>query len=314
MAVGPFGELTTPKDDPPPSSKGGEKKKTQKGAAQQQQQQQSKAIRKEKTEDLSETTNTDMVVPGWRSSTEPVTYTSGAALAVYQTKHSDRPIWSVSFAPCGYYFCSAGADASARLWTTDRIEPIRLFSGHTSGNVNCIEWHPNASYVVTGGDDKTARLWDIHSGQTVRLLSGCRAGVNKVQISPGGRYCAGADYSGAIHLWDLGSGKKVSVLHPMDDESAPVSSFYVRDQTTVHAMSFSTGGDCLAVGSDDCTVRLWDVRTAVAARNNAKESLQTRPVKAFPTRRTVVMDLQYTKRNLLLAVGKYTSPVVVNYQ
>ena len=27
---------------------------------------------------------------------------------------------------------------------------------------------------------------------------------------------------------------------------------------------------------------------------------------AFPTRRTVLMDLQYNKRNLLLSVGKYT--------
>jgi len=303
MAVGPFGELTTPKDDPPPpanqTGKGGDKKKNQKG-------QQTK-VQKENTEDLNDTT-TDLVVPGWRGATEPVTYTSGAALSVYRTQHSDAAVWSVSFAPCGYYFCSASADASARLWTTDRPEAVRLFSGHTSANVNCVAWHPNANYVVTGCDDKTARLWDIHTGQTVRLLSGCGAGINNVRISPGGRYCAGSDYSGVVHLWDLGSGRKMSILSPMESSSADLSAF-VRDQTTIHSMSFSACGDTLAVGSDDCCVRIWDIRKASTSAIDIQQSLRTTPVKSFPTRRTVVMDLQYTRRNLLMAVGKYMSPV-----
>lgn len=100
--------------------------------------------------------NEDAMVPELRP--EAGKYTSGAALAVY--KHDPSiPVWSVSFSPSGYYFASAGADATARLWVTDRSIPVRLLTGHTSSNVNCVEWHPNCNYILTGSDDCTARLW-----------------------------------------------------------------------------------------------------------------------------------------------------------
>ena len=278
-AVGPFGELTTPKDNRPSSKSSPEKKKGKQIAP------------KRMEEDTEE--QKDMPIPGWRGG-EPVAYTSGAALAVYTT---ETPVWSVSFAPCGYYFCTSGSDATAQLWTTDRPEPVRMFSGHLSANVNCVGWHPNANYIITGSDDKTARLWDIQTGQTVRLLTGCNAGINQVRISPGGRYCAGADYSGVVHLWDLDSGKKISAYLP---ETVSV----YREQRSVSSIAFSACGSALAVGSDDCCVRLWDIQSR-------SESLQRKPSKCYPTRRTVVMDLAYTRRNLLLGVGKYVTPVPI---
>jgi WD domain, G-beta repeat len=75
---------------------------------------------------------------------------SGAALAVYRGHAPNSPIWSVSFAPCGYYFATAGADATVRLWTTDREVPVRLFTGHTSMMVNCVDWNPNSNYIISG--------------------------------------------------------------------------------------------------------------------------------------------------------------------
>ena len=284
LATGPFGKTTTPTAKNPASTSSGD----QRAGKRQQQKEELKEI--------------EMKVPGWRSPGEAVAYTSGAGLAVYRGHAPNAAVWSVSFAPCGYYFCSSGADATARLWTTDRPVPVRLFSGHSSANVNCVRWHPNANYVVTGSDDKTSRLWDIQTGQTVRILTGASAGINAVQISPGGRYCAGADYAGLVHLWDLGSGKKVSVFR-----SFPSSSTGGREQNMLHSISFSACGQALAIGGDDCCVRIWDIRTA----GTENEPVRKNPYKSFPTRRTVVMDLQYTKRNLLLAAGKYVSPVPV---
>jgi WD domain, G-beta repeat len=77
-------------------------------------------------------------------------YRSGAALAVYRGHVPNSPIWSVSFAPSGYYFATAGADATVRLWTTDREAPVRLFTGHTSMMVNCVDWNPNSNYIISG--------------------------------------------------------------------------------------------------------------------------------------------------------------------
>jgi len=239
----------------------------------------------------------NLFVPGSNVG-EAVSYTTGASIAVYKGHSPNTPIWSVAFAPCGYYFCSTGADATARLWTTDRAFPVRLFSGHTSANVNCVGWHPNANYVVTGSDDNTARLWDIQTGHTVRILSGSSAGINNVQISPNGRYCAGTDYSGFVHLWDLGSGRKISIFR----QTQPSAS---KRERTLHSLSFSENSEALAVGGDDCCVRIWDVRSAGSEKSETRKY----PIKSFMTHRTVVMDLLYTKRNLLVGVGKRITPV-----
>ena len=280
-------------------------------------------------------------VPGMR--TEPMVEVSGAALAYYRGHSPSSPIWSVSFAPSGYFFASAGWDSTARIWTTDNSSPVRILAGHFSPSVNSIDWHPNANYVATAADDKTVRLWDVQTGRCVRLLNGVSAGLNLVKICPSGKYAAASDYSGVVHIWDLGSGRKVNELRLPAGQSGVGGTTAV----AVQSMSYSACGTALATGGDDCTVRIWDVRGAASHMSNpdyAKShgyggsagsaggsgsagpmSLPTdsqlsrrpigeqfrlgarEPVKCFRTRRTIIMDLQYTKANLLLSVGKYSA-------
>jgi hypothetical protein len=44
---------------------------------------------------------------------------------------------------------------------------------------------------------------------------------------------------------------------------------------------------------------------------NHSKPMTVSPVHSFSTRQTMILDLFYTKRNLLLAAGKYMTPVPV---
>lgn len=259
----------------------------------------------------STTANTS--VPGEKT-VEGTPKENGSCLVCYQGHAPSTPVWSVSIAPCGYYFVSTGADSTARLWCTDRPTPIRVFTGHYNDNVNCTSWHPNCNYIVTGGDDKTVRMWDVQSGNCVRLLSGCAAGVNKVKVSPSGQMIAGADYNGVVHIWDIRNGRKLNEFRHTSKMFK--NNFQI---PIVESLSFSPCGTALATGSDDCTVRIWDAQglgnhaanpefVSVNGRyNSVAQGTVTEPAKSFRTNKTSILDLQYTKRNLLLSVGKYFS-------
>jgi WD40 repeat protein len=289
LAVGPFGELTTPKDTATVEKLGT-----------------GKSTNNESIASLKEALKADtrepvMNVPGLKAETSP--YTNGSALAVYRGHAPSTPVWAVAFSPAGYYFASAGGDGTARLWTTDRPTPVRLFTGHTAANVNCVVWHPNANYILTGSDDKTVRLWDIQTGRTVRLLTGCAGGIDKVAISPGGRYAVASDQTGSVHVWDLSSGKKLSEFRTPSQRGA---SQHPVEPATIHSLAFSPCGNALATGGDDAVVRIWDIRKESLVKET---KAQVSPTKSFATRQTMLLDLQYTSRNLLLAAGKFLAPI-----
>lgn len=299
MAQGPFGQVY---DDPltPPSSSTSPKKSSDNKPL-------TNAIAKEaltkSTAALQEARHQpDMSVPGLKP--ESTSYQSGAALAVYRGHAPNTPVWSVAFAPSGYYFASAGGDATARLWTTDRPTPVRLFAGHTSDCVHSVCFHPNTNYILTGSEDRTARLWDIQTGRCVRLLNGCKTGIHKVQVDPTGKYAVGADAMGTIHMWDLGTGKKVTEFRAKN-MSAGASRDTKSNWGMLHAMAFSACGTALATGGDDQCVRIWDIQQVLRGKSPVVEY----PRKSFPTRRTMILDLEFTKRNLLLSAGKYISAV-----
>ncbi|KAF2075902.1 hypothetical protein CYY_002793 [Polysphondylium violaceum] len=227
-------------------------------------------------------------------------------------KGHNFPVWDVSFSPFGFYFATASHDRTARLWSTNHPSPLRIFTGHLS-DTNCVKFHPNINYVATGSSDKSARLWEMQTGKCVRIFMGHRAPVYTVAFSPDGRLMATAGEDTSIILWDLSTGKKVK---KMDGHIK-----------CVYSLDFSTDGSILASGSSDCTVRLWDVKKAYtnslatipttsaeanSVKNNKRKSIKSKLfceelLETFPTKQTPVYNVSFSRRNLLLAAGSFTT-------
>ncbi|RHX98586.1 hypothetical protein DYB36_014276, partial [Aphanomyces astaci] len=221
------------------------------------------------------------------------------------------PVWDVAVAPLGYYFASASMDRTARLWSTDRVQPLRVFAGHLS-DVECVTFHPNHNYLATGSTDKTVRLWDVQTGHCLRVFAGHYGGVSAVAFSPNGRYLASAGDDTLVNIWDLHMGKKLETL--------------VGHQDAVHSLAFSAESTLVASGGADHTVRLWDMHRLDGATHKAppvtvksqhhnqfkrKTAAGLAPsralLKTFTTKRTPVLRVQFTPRNMLLVGGAYSA-------
>jgi len=209
------------------------------------------------------------------------------------------PVWDVRFSPHGHYFVSGGHDRTVRLWATDHHQPLRVMSGHYA-DVDVVEFHPNSNYVASGSSDRSVRVWDCNTGGCVRALTGHKDTVYALAFSPDGRFLVSSGADAAILCWDMAGGHLVVALAGHTD--------------TVYCLHFSRDAAVLASGGLDDCIKLWDLQKAteeVLAEDGAAASAGE--VKAgadlllasFPTKRTPVSVLHFTRRNLLLAAGPF---------
>ncbi|KAF8640485.1 hypothetical protein AX17_000148 [Amanita inopinata Kibby_2008] len=226
----------------------------------------------------------------------------------------ENPVWDVKWSPMGIYFASASRDRTARLWSTDRTSCLRVYAGHLS-DVDCVQFHPNSLYLATGSSDWTARLWDAQRGSCVRVFIGHQGAVTSLAISPDGRYLATSGEDLAINLWDIASGRRIKKM--------------TGHTSSIYSLAFSMESNLLVSGGADWTVRCWDVKNSGGLRGKPREngylingingsdlkgygedeSIETTDLLAtFPTKRTPILNVQFTPRNLCLVGGNYLSP------
>ena len=282
---------------------------------------------------------------------------SGLPTLLFQQGHNFA-VWCVRFAPCGHYFVSGGQDRTARLWSTDHHQPLRIFAGHLS-DVDVVAFHPNVNYVATGSTDRTVRLWDVSNGRCVRNLTGHKGPLQTLSFSPSGRYLASAGTDGVVYLWNIATGhlqgwfrhnnqkkdemktksgssgsSNNSLLKRSDSTAAasasPPVSLY---SSTIHTLAFSRDGGALASGGLDESVCVWNIEKLSAdyddeesgaaggsgggsaggggggGGNDSYQPLFDENADyllgRFSTKKTPVLGLHFTRRNLLLAFGPH---------
>jgi transcription initiation factor TFIID subunit 5 len=206
------------------------------------------------------------------------------------------PVSDVEFSPMGYYFASCGADRVGRLWSTESINPLRLFVGHND-DVNRIHFHPNANYVATASADRTVRMWDISTGTCVRYFTGHKDVPQALCFSRCGKYLVSGGRDGGLHIWDIGMAKEVLEL---EHHTKPI-----------YALAFSRENTVLASSGHDGNVALWNYKgladqyQADNVSFGASGSGSSYLIRAYATKKTSILNLHFTRRNILLAVGKY---------
>ena len=197
---------------------------------------------------------------------------------------------SISWSPDGQRLAFGSSEPFVQVWTWQdgSVDPT-LWRGH-SGQVNDVAWSPNGKYLASASDDQTAMVWDAASGTPLKILStqnaptpaqtvawspdstrlavGHDAGVVVVwdalagmplytyQIdnqafmiralawAPDGKRIAANDYETA-NLWDASTGQKLNLYHG--------------GLGAVQSIAWSLDGIYLALGSEDTTVRVWQL-------------------------------------------------------
>ncbi|KAI1138366.1 WD40 repeat-like protein [Hypoxylon sp. FL0543] len=256
-----------------------------------------------------------------------------SCLCIY--KGHDGPVFCLSWSPHGHYFATGGWDKTVRVWSQDHASAHRLLVGHDTA-ISCVTWHPNGTYVFSASDetDKSIRMWAVVNGDCVRIFNGHTEYISAMECAPNGKILASADIGGNIFLWDIQKGTRIKRCRGHGRGGIWSLSFSVESSVLISGGQDNTvrvwdvampaegsrpanqqDGDNTIVAAGGQTDGKQAGQTGQPASGSAaggtgkrkgKEVMITPDqISAFPTKKTPVMKVQFTRMNLAIAGGCY---------
>lgn len=245
---------------------------------------------------------------------------TGDCLHVFKG-HTSR-VWSVAISPNSQLLASGSEDATIRLWDLASGDCLQTLQGHSHG-VQSVAFASD-QILASGSADHTVRLWNVTTGTCLTTLAEHEDSVWSVAFSavssPFHRESS-QDLSSQTQWLASGSSDRTLKLWQVSSTGAIMGSSITLSghKGWVWSVAFSpVFGTCaeesrqfLASGSDDNTVKLWDLQEVQQRSAQANSSSQVKQrgdrasycLKTFRGHTSRVWSVAFSPNGQLLASG-----------
>ncbi|TFK58790.1 WD40 repeat-like protein [Pluteus cervinus] len=215
-------------------------------------------------------TNGEHIVVSVGSTTGIWNLQSGQELKSWKTDEGGAK--SLSFSSDSRHIVSLSHHGIISTWD-NVVSPEPRPSSVKNYNVNlpstCMKSSPDGQYVISALVDKSIYIWDIQTGQPVgQSMKGHTAKIRALTFSADGKHIISvADDS--IRFWNIKSSQEIKHLRSSqaqwltlipDSFSSTKNLNLLQHNTYTLCSSVSPDGKHIVVGSEDATIRIWDVK------------------------------------------------------
>ena len=147
---------------------------------------------------------------------------------------------------------SSSDDKMVIIWDAQKSECIHKLPGH-SDKINAIAFSPDNRTLISVSHDETIRLWDVEGGYLLQKLHGHNGWLWSVAFSSSTRFTCGNE-DGTISVWDMSTSNGMPTF--------TCTQVLTGHSARVHTTSFVSNNKAILIsGSDDETVRIWNMNT-----------------------------------------------------
>jgi RNA polymerase sigma factor (sigma-70 family) len=168
----------------------------------------------------------------------------------------DRMVYELAFGPDGKVLAASGG-SNIRLWDVATGEQLLRRPGHDD-EVDAIAVSPDGKVLVsTSYADGTICFWDADSGKLLHQPAGHHIAGRPARLSADGKLAASGGHDGALHLWEISTGKEwrrfpIEELDP-EDGVKPFVDFLGLSADSKRLVAVTRSG-----GWERCQINVWD--------------------------------------------------------
>jgi WD40 repeat protein len=138
------------------------------------------------------------------------------------------------------------ASTSKAAGTKSILTPTMTLKGHEKF-IRTMSYFPDGQRMISGSDNKTARQWDLKEGKEIEEVRNvCKERVWAVAVSKDSRWIVTSGESAELKVCEVETGN----VKKLQGHSRRISCIDISEDNTL-----------LASGSDDETVRIWNLET-----------------------------------------------------
>ena len=203
---------------------------------------------------------------------------------------------------------SGSYDRTVRVWNLETGQTIRILCGHMRA-VRALQF--DEVKLITGSMDRTLRVWNWRTGVCVRVLEGHSEGV--ISLTFDADLLASGSVDTTVKVWNLRKGdcftlrghedwvNAVKIWDPNSSHDSTSPSIHAQDTFSSYTSEgrakspIDTSdliGKMLFSASDDCTIRLWDLRTRACIRQFKGHVGQVQSIKM------ILSDVETARRHM----------------
>ncbi|CAN2040567.1 jouberin [Candidatus Magnetomoraceae bacterium gMMP-15] len=169
----------------------------------------------------------------------------------------------IDFSPDGQILASTDFNNSIVLYDLKNNKILNKLKGHKNP-INSLSFSPDGSILASVGKDASLRLFDIKKIKTIASFK--KDNINSITFLQNSRFIA-LGCEADILIMDIKKGKLIKILKGHEN--------------IINSIDFSSETGLIVSGSNDCTIRFWDLKKGKAV-NLLKEKTYVNSVSFSP--------------------------------